>query len=189
MRVDRYSIILTCIFSFYQSPSAVADDTTARQYRLTDDSAIEFSVEMTWRDDVNRPSRDLSPTITFSPQSGVPFQVLVTPIGPFRDGKIASSESIKGAVRKTAEAQKQQAVEQVIAISEFEYPAGKGYYFSMTDRAPGPGEFKYLTQGIAQVGPISVTFTILTNDGQTDVISAALTMLKSATPVNAVGPR
>jgi hypothetical protein len=35
---------------------------------------------------------------------------------------------------------------------------GLGFYFFATDRAPGPGEYKYLTQGIVRVGEISLAF-------------------------------
>jgi hypothetical protein len=43
--------------------------------------------------------------------------------------------------------------------------SGMGYYFSATDRAPKPGEFKYLTQGILHIGELVASFTILSNDG------------------------
>jgi hypothetical protein len=40
-----------------------------------------------------------------------------------------------------------------------------------------------MTRGKVMVGDVSVTFTILTNDGQEAVIRSALTMLKSASRV------
>jgi hypothetical protein len=58
---------------------------------------------------------------------------------------------------------------------------GPGFYFSATDRAPKPDEYKFLTQGVVRVGELSVTFTILTNDGQDAVVKQALDALKSAT--------
>ena len=63
---------------------------------------------------------------------------------------------------------------------EFSGRSGPGYCFSATDRAPQPGEYKYLTQGIVRVGELSVTFTILTNDGQEAVVKQALEALKGA---------
>ena len=64
--------------------------------------------------------------------------------------------------------------------SELQGTAGKGFYFCATDRAPKPGEYKYLTQGTIRVGELLVTFTILTNDGQAGVVSGAMMMLKTA---------
>jgi hypothetical protein len=56
-----------------------------------------------------------------------------------------------------------------------------GFYFAATDRAPKPDEYKFLTQGVVRVGELSVTFTILTNDGQDAVVKQALDALKGAT--------
>jgi hypothetical protein len=42
------------------------------------------------------------------------------------------------------------------------------------------GEFKYLTQGIAQVGDINLAFTFLTNAGQETVVKDALGMTQRA---------
>ncbi len=59
-------------------------------------------------------------------------------------------------------------------------PNSRGYYFFATDRAPAPGEWKYLTQGAVQVGAIALTFTILTNDGQEADAKAALELIRLA---------
>ena len=62
---------------------------------------------------------------------------------------------------------------------EFQGRSGPGFY-SATDRAPKPGEFKFLTQGIVRVGELAVTFTI-PNDGQEAVVKQALeALLKGA---------
>jgi hypothetical protein len=55
-----------------------------------------------------------------------------------------------------------------------------GYYFTATDRAPAPGDFKYLTQGAVRVGTLVCTFTILTGDDKTPVKNQVLTLLDQA---------
>jgi hypothetical protein len=50
----------------------------------------------------------------------------------------------------------------------------------VTDHAPKPGEYKHMTQGILPVGILMLPFTVYTNDGQQDIVTEALTMLKSA---------
>jgi hypothetical protein len=50
----------------------------------------------------------------------------------------------------------------------------------VTDKAPNPGEYKYLTQGMLRVSELVVSFSILTNDGQEQVREDALALLKSA---------
>ena len=71
-------------------------------------------------------------------------------------------------------------MEGALPIQEFKGTEGRGFYFSATDRAPVPGEYKYLTQGIIRVGEIALAFTVLTNDGQEAVVKAALAVLQTA---------
>ncbi|MEK7735071.1 MAG: hypothetical protein AAB329_06480, partial [Pseudomonadota bacterium] len=75
---------------------------------------------------------------------------------------------------------KPRAVWKHIQVIELRGNAGIGYYYAATDKAPKPGEYKYLTQGILRVDNLLVTFTILTNDGQQDVVADALALLRSA---------
>ncbi|HEY7676568.1 MAG TPA: hypothetical protein VIG69_05830, partial [Candidatus Methylomirabilis sp.] len=72
-----------------------------------------------------------------------------------------------------------------IEVRELQGVAARGYYFSATDRAPKPGEYKFMTQGMLRVGSLLVTFTILTNDGQGNIVADALAMLRSARHVEA----
>jgi hypothetical protein len=181
MRIRGYPVILAFVVLFGHGPQAIADDTNARRYELPNHGAVEFVVRTNWKDEVRRPPLSLPPTITFSAASGSPFQILITPAWSTRgDNALPNAEAIKTAVQNTAQVMKPQAVETTITVSEFDHAAGPGYYFSLTDRAPAPGEFKYLTQGILRVGDLVISFTILTNDGQADIVAAALDMLRSA---------
>ncbi len=75
-------------------------------------------------------------------------------------------------------------MEKTIEVIEFEGTSGVGYYFSVSDPMPKPGEYKHLTQGIIPVGILMVPFSIFTNDGQQGIVTEALTVLKSATHSN-----
>jgi hypothetical protein len=59
--------------------------------------------------------------------------------------------------------------------------AGPAFTSRQRDRAPKPDEYKFLTQGVVRVGELSVTFTILTNDGQDAIVRQTLDALKGAT--------
>jgi hypothetical protein len=59
-------------------------------------------------------------------------------------------------------------------------PSGPGFYFSATDQAPRPGDYKFLTHGVLKAGGLAVSFTILTRDGQEQIVRDALAMLKTA---------
>jgi hypothetical protein len=67
-----------------------------------------------------------------------------------------------------------ESVEGILPIQALRGPHNQGYYFRATDRAPKAGEFKYLMQGIVELGGINLAFTVLTNDGQNATEKAAL---------------
>ena len=71
-------------------------------------------------------------------------------------------------------------VEGSLSLQDFQGSSGHGFYFRATDKAPPPGEWKYLTQGMVRTGPIALTFSILTNDGGEATEKAALEMIRLA---------
>ncbi len=175
----RHSIIAAVmLFTF---ASAHTDDTELRSYPLQKHGTFELKVPAAWKESVAQPPNGLPPTITFSPKSGAPFQVMVTPIWPARpDVKVPAPDELKASVKRAADGAAPQAVETTIEVKELKGLANTGYYFAATDRAPKPGEFKILNQGMIGVGDLRVAFTILTNDGQDAIVKDALSMLSAA---------
>ena len=122
-----------------------------------------------------------APTVSLTPARGGSFQVLVSAlVAP--DGRVASAsrESIRRHVEAGATEAKSQSVERSLVIQSFGSGDVQGNYFSATDRAPKPGEFKYMTQGVMSVGGLPVTFTILSNGNAQEVVEPALRMLAAA---------
>jgi hypothetical protein len=155
-----------------------------KQYRLPERGFVKMEVPAGWRDQLRQPPQSLPPTILFRAGQGQPFEILLTPIWPARaDVAPSSKDSIRRQVERAADGVKGQTLEQDIALVEFAGAAGPGYYFSVTDRAPKPGEYKFMTQGIVKVSGLVVTFTILSNDGQGQVAREALSMIRSAVHV------
>ena len=183
--IRRYLGYVTCLLISLAVTAVVAEETGARRYALPDHGSIQLNVPASWRDEIRQPPNRLPPTIVFKQRAGKPFDVLMTPIWPpKKDTSPLSAERMRQQVEQVLEHAKPQAVEKMIEVRELRGPVNLGYYFSATDRAPGPGEYKYMTQGMTRVGDLLVTFTILTNDGQGDIVNDALTMLKSAMHVN-----
>ena len=159
---------------------ATAGEVNIRRYELPDHGNIQLSVPASWKDEIRQPPDRLPPTITFKQKAGASFQVLVTPIwAAKKDMSPPSAESLRQQVQRAAEHAQSQSVEKTIRIKEMNGQSGPGYYFSATDRAPGAGGYKYMTQGMVRVSDLTVTFTILTNDGQANIVTDALDMLKS----------
>lgn len=158
-----------------------AADTDSRRYTLPDHGSLQLKVPAFWKEQIEQDPNRLFSTIVFTAKSGAPFGVVLMPIWPTEKGAPnPDREALQRLMQRAAGGIESQAMEKTIEVLEFEGAAGVGYYFSVTDHAPKPGEYKYMTQGILPVGVLMLPFTVYTNDGQQDIVTEALTMLKSA---------
>ena len=155
--------------------------TAERRYALSDRGFLALAVPAGWKQEVRQRDTTIPPTIIYGPDSGSAFQVLVTPIWPMKEGvPQPTPEAMKSSILRAIEGVKSQAVEKSIDAIELKGKTVHGYYFQVTDRAPKPGEYKYMAQGMVGLEEIRVTFTILTNDGHRAVTDAALAMIRDA---------
>ena len=161
--------------------SVYAADSETRRFALPGHGELELAVPTVWKVEVKSPPGELPPTLHFTVIDGRPFEFIVTPLWTIQ-GHVPPSDpqTVRAEVQQTAQQALSQAVESRIEVKELNGTSAKGYYFAATDRAPKPGEYKYMTQGILPVGELVVTFTVLTNDGQMSVIEAALEALRRA---------
>ncbi len=186
--LHRVFILASIWFLAVPALAQDARPSSERRYSLADGSVLVLSVPAGWNDEVRRGDARTLLTVALRPGSGPGFAVLVSPIRLAKQAAAAPVlEEIRRGVQSAADGARAQAVEKSIVAVELKGPAARGYYFSATDRAPKPGEFKYLTQGTLALGEIRVAFTILTNDGQRAVSDAALEMLRTARLAKAAG--
>jgi hypothetical protein len=172
-------------FFLAAAPALAADKLAPKRYALPEQhGSFNVSAPATWQDEVQQPPQQgLPPTILFTPATGKPFQVLLTPIWkPSPDVPTPSKDALRQRVERSAAELKGngERVAGEIKVVEIQGKTGSGYYISATDKAPGPGEFKHLTQGLIMVSELMVTFSVLTNDGQQQVVRDALIMLRGA---------
>ena len=161
---------------------AQTNSTGPRRFTLPEHGQFVIQVPADWKGEVSQPATRMPPTIAFTPASGKPFQIMMTTIWPAtKDRQPQSRDELRATVQRGVDGAKPQAVEKELRLVEFQGRTGPGFYFSATDRAPKPDEYKFLTQGVVRVGELSVTFTILTNDGQEAIVKQALDALKGAT--------
>jgi hypothetical protein len=153
-----------------------------REYSLPDHGSLQLNVSASWNDELRQPpDRGVPPTIAFNQDHGAPFEILITPLWPGKSGSVLpKAGELKHKVSETADQLKSQSIEKSVDVKELKKGTLLGYYFTLTDRAPKPGDFKYMTQGMMRVNDLLLVFTVLTNDGQGNIIEEALTMLKSA---------
>jgi hypothetical protein len=161
---------------------AQANSTAPRRFTLPEHGQFVIQVPADWKGEMSQPANRMPPTITFTPASGKPFHILMTTIwSATKDRQPQSRDQLRATVQRGVDGARTQAVEKELQVVEFQGRTGPGFYFSATDRAPKPDEYKFLTQGVVRVGELSVTFTILTNDGQEAIVRQALDALKGAT--------
>jgi hypothetical protein len=153
----------------------------AQSFAMPGHGALLLNVPEGWKSSLKQPSAGLPPTIGLSAQSGASFLVLLTAVWGMSPGVTAPDDAkIKSTVASAAKSAEPQSAQGSLALQNLAGASGRGYYFRATDRAPKPGEWKYLTQGMIRTGGIALTFTILTNDGQAPVEKAALEMIRLA---------
>ncbi len=161
--------------------ACAADEPGLRRYVLPNRDTLELRLPTGWMDHVEQPSGDGPPTIEIATAAGGPSQVFVTP--EWADPTARETRelpALREAIRDAAERTRSESRESHLEVRQLSGANGVGYYFSATDRNPGPGEFKYMSQGALQAGSLTLWFTILTDDGDDTVAVEALTVLQTA---------
>jgi hypothetical protein len=147
---------------------------------LPERPALIIPLPVGWRGQVRRATPELPPTVKLSSITEKHFEILVTPIWPMQaDRKPLTPEFLRAMVASAAQRAKPQAVETDLPVRELSGQGLFGAYFSATDRAPKPGEYRNLTQGMISLGELEIGFTVLSNGEAAAVNGPALHMLQS----------
>ena len=163
------------------SALANAGEVETRSFRIPDHGSLQLKVPASWQSVISQPQGGLPPTIGFTGAAGPSFRVMLTPLWNAQDGSaISEPAKLRAQIAEIVTAVRAQAVETEIPIMKIAGRSTLGYYFSATDKAPKPGEYKYLTQGVVRLGALDITFTSLTNDGGETVAGDTLKMLADA---------
>ncbi len=161
--------------------AAAADETKSRTFAISGQGELQLNVPVSWTSDTMPATAEIPAGIQFGPRAGAPFEMLFTPMGYVtKDAPAPGPAVLKKLAQDAAALLKDRAVERTIDVRELRGASAAGYYFSATDRAAKPGEFKIATQGFVMVGDLLVSFTVLTNDGQRHVVDSALEMVRNA---------
>jgi hypothetical protein len=175
--------IVGVVFATAAFGLASAAEMKSHSFSLPGHGTLALQAPASWNDSVSEPPKGLpqsSFTFTFTPKSGAQFQVIVTAIWAGPDYETPTLNELRIRTRQAANEIAPQSVEKTLELKPLGGATQIGYYFAATDPKPKPGEFKYLNQGIIGIGDLRIAFTILTNDGQGDVVRAALAMISGA---------
>ena len=132
------------------------------EYAVPAHGKFSLRVPDGWQDFSKPMEQPASVLLRFRPATGDLFYVQVTSFW-LDAAKLAKAtrESLKATVTKSSEESLRQAIEKDVVLEELRGDETHGYYYSLTDRAPRPGEYKYLTQGSFLTGELMTVFTIL----------------------------
>src|SRR6266404_3817954 len=154
--------------------ATAAEVGTEKRFPLAARGYLQLTVPVGWGDKFE-PS---PPSISFSAGQGEPFIVSVNPIVPPSTGSPAiTREALRQHVERVLAGILPFAAEEKIDVVEIKDAPGRGFYFFATDRAPRPGEYQFMTQGALQIGTLTLSFIILTNPGQEQIVRDAMAML------------
>ncbi len=140
-----------------------ASSNTGRTYDIGGQGSLSISVPNDWKDEVR--TAGPSVTVRFIPPSGNGFKLLVT-AHPNLNQRINLSDSKQARELLTEAAQDAIAgsVEKELTLVELKGKGVSGYRYTLTDKAPKPGEFPLVTGGILNAGELLISFTILHRD-------------------------
>ena len=181
-RFSRYGLLVAIFLcTFWQCPVVVAGPTESTTYVIPDAGILTLEVPLSWSDSKSQIPDEMPRTIYFSPTQGEAFEVLMT----FRwnarqDPSVKEAQFLRSIAARAAEMAAAQATEKSLPIQRMPIKSGEMFFFSATDKAPRPGEYKFMTQGSMLIGDIAGTFTILTNDTNTSVAIDAMNVIRTA---------
>jgi hypothetical protein len=148
---------------------------------LPSGTELWLTIPATWNQKFESPDKNTPPSVWMTARQGPTFNVLITPLSGTPAGAAMTDENkLRAIVTSAARSALSQSVEMTIPVHDLTGPEAHGFYYFATDRAPKPGEWKYLTQGMININGAPFAFTILTNDGQEAIAKTALELIRTA---------
>lgn len=160
--VKWVSVVTLFVILLIASDVLAAAQKRIRKYPIPEHGTLELNVPSSWKDEMHKPQEKMPPTIIFNPAKGDDFQVLIAVLWGKPGGQDFNSlEKVRTFVEKDGQKLLPNAAEPNIVLQEIKGVNNAGYYYSITDKAPNPGEYRYMTRGAIGVGNLFLNFTIL----------------------------
>jgi len=160
-----------------------ADTPGIRSFPLPQHGNLILSVPESWDHEIMQPPGDLPPTIVLTPRQGDDFKVLITPIWSLKSEPVAvSPQAIQALISDNRTRMLPTAVERDVPIQELQGRQGTGYYFLVTDKAPGTSYPYAVSAGIA-VGDLLLVTTILARTRDSEGIRQTIKALQGAVQI------
>lgn len=163
-----------------QAANNPAEQPEIRIYTMADQGLLTLMVPRSWSDRQSELAAELPRTLRFSSQDRR-FEVLVSGRWSSRlDPIVMQPDFVFAVTAYGAKVAAAQAAEAEIEVKPLTVDSGEAYLYSVTDKNPRPGEYRYLTQGAINVQGLICTFTILTHEQDSPELTEAIEMIRTA---------
>ncbi|HET6250921.1 MAG TPA: hypothetical protein VFE47_24745 [Tepidisphaeraceae bacterium] len=179
-------ILLSTLLLFCACPVLLAVDKAPagveKEFTVRGHGSLALVVPKGWSDSIQpAPGRNLPPTIRLATQ-GEKFLMLITPLtSQDGDANFNSPAKLREISQTTGKGMLSTARETALDIQELKGDKVVGYYYTLTDKAPAPGSYEYVTSAAVGVGDLMLSVTMLHHEKDLPERTAALEMLKGAT--------
>jgi len=158
-----------------------AEEKKIRKYPIPEHGTLELNVPNLWKGEVHKPQEKMVPTIIFNPAEGNEFEIMISVLwSKTGDQDFNSQGKVRTFVEKDGQKLLPNATETEIVLQEIKGVNNTGYYYSITDKAPNPGEYRYMTRGAIGVGKLFLNFTILHRVKDSQAVRDTLSILREA---------
>ena len=150
-------------------------------YWVPGHGTVDLAVPKSWRV-VNTGGEDEPPlTLKFLLDQGSSSMFMLS-LAPMNLAEFEGEDTVelRRRVLRGGEELLPESVENRVQVRILEGRDVVGYYFSLTDKAPKPDEYGYITQGAAIVGDLVMTFTLLSMDDNSISREQVVELVKSA---------
>lgn len=123
-------------------------------------------------------------SVHMTPSIGSAFDLQMTTI--WLDATMRAKttpDAVKGNVRRSGENMLKDAENKSLIIDDLKGEDVSGYYYTLADSNPKPGEFRYVTQGTFVTGELMTAFTFLHHLPDAEDLALLLHMLADARQV------
>ena len=181
MQRTTSSLVITAVFALTCVFGGNDYATQTSGFQIPGHGTFRLAVPSGWQTSDVPLDQPASVTIRIAPAKGDSFEVHISTV--WLDAKALAAttpESRRRDVEHSAEEMLSHAVEKNATIQEIKGPESVGNYYSLTDRAPGEEEFKYVSQGTLLTGEVFSAFTILYRTESSAEVTRVLRMLTEA---------
>jgi hypothetical protein len=180
-KVNLILVVALSVMFLVANNASAARPKAIRKYPIPDHGVLELNVPTSWKGEVHKPQENMPPTIIFKPALGKDFEVIITVLWDTAgEQDFNSPAKVRTLVENDGQKILPNSVENRLVVQQIRGINNIGYIFSLTDKTPKPGEFRYMTRGGIAVGNLLLNVTILYRVKDSQSVKWALSMLREA---------